>query len=237
MSEEKKYAEQWNVSAEYYYDKGYYSWMADKLSAYKTVLEIGCGTGYSTLALAEKGYKVISVDKNLECINQAKQLFDTKGYSQENVVFYHGDIATPETRNDLAENYDFDIVTCWNPGTYWSRAMMEFYLPHMIEYGLTPEQIMASPESSYTELILWNACRLASVKKTAVHIIDRSPITIDDNTKRYYELLKDEFNFSKALFDSLLADTISKGGRILSIKGVPHFQNIMTIYFLSILYK
>lgn len=237
MSEEKKYAEQWNVSAEYYYDKGYYSWMADKLSAYKTVLEIGCGTGYSTLALAEKGYKVISVDKSLECINQAKQLFVNKGCPQDNVVFFLGDIATPETRNDLAKHYNFDVITCWNPGTYWSQAMMEFYLPHMLEYGLTHEEILANPESSYAELMLWNVCRLASMKKTAVHIIDRSLDALDKNTKKYYELLKNEFHFSEALFDSLLADTISKGGRILSIKGVPHLQNKMTIYFLSILYK
>lgn len=57
-----------------FYDKGYYTWMVDKLTAYKIVLEVGCGTGYSTLALVERGYKVIAVDKNPECFEKAKAL-------------------------------------------------------------------------------------------------------------------------------------------------------------------
>ena len=67
MNEKIKYSEQWDISAQYFYNKGYYSWMADKLTGYKNVLEVGCGTGYSTLALVEKGYRVIAVEKNPEC--------------------------------------------------------------------------------------------------------------------------------------------------------------------------
>ena len=74
MNDELIYSEQWNVSSKYFYDKGYYAWMADKLTAYKIVLEVGCGTGYSTLALVERGYKVIAVDKNPECLEKAKAL-------------------------------------------------------------------------------------------------------------------------------------------------------------------
>ena len=55
MTDEELYAKQWNVSAEYFYEKGYYTWMAEKLADYNVVLEIGCGTGYRTLALIEKG--------------------------------------------------------------------------------------------------------------------------------------------------------------------------------------
>lgn len=64
MNEAEKYAVQWDISAQYFYEKSYYSWMSEKLNGYKIVLEIGCGTGYSTLALAEKGFKVLAVDKN-----------------------------------------------------------------------------------------------------------------------------------------------------------------------------
>lgn len=45
MNDELIYSEQWNVSSKYFYDKGYYTWMTDKLTAYKIVLEVGCGTG------------------------------------------------------------------------------------------------------------------------------------------------------------------------------------------------
>lgn len=63
MTDELLYANQWNLSAQYFYGKGYYSWMVDKLISYKTVVEIGCGTGYSTLALVEKGHRVIAIEK------------------------------------------------------------------------------------------------------------------------------------------------------------------------------
>jgi len=58
MNEIKQYAEQWNTSAQFFYEKKYYQWMCEKLIEFKTVMEIGCGTGYSTLALLNSGHKV-----------------------------------------------------------------------------------------------------------------------------------------------------------------------------------
>lgn len=40
MTDEELYAKQWNVSAEYFYEKGYYTWMAEKLADYNVVLEM-----------------------------------------------------------------------------------------------------------------------------------------------------------------------------------------------------
>ena len=42
-NQEEIYAEQWNLSAKYFYEKNRYHWMANKLEGYDTVLEIGCG--------------------------------------------------------------------------------------------------------------------------------------------------------------------------------------------------
>ena len=42
-----EYAEQWEVSSKYFYDKKYYNWMQKKIENYNTILEVGCGTGYS----------------------------------------------------------------------------------------------------------------------------------------------------------------------------------------------
>ena len=39
--------------------------------------EVGCGTGYSTLALLENGHKVIALDKNNECIEKAIEYLDS----------------------------------------------------------------------------------------------------------------------------------------------------------------
>ena len=80
MNEAEKYVVQWDVSAQYFYEKSYYLWMSEKLNGYEMVLEIGCGTGYSTLALAEKGFKVLAVDKNANCIVKAKKLLNNRGF-------------------------------------------------------------------------------------------------------------------------------------------------------------
>ena len=56
-------------------EKNYYSWMADNLTGHKKVLEIGCGTGYSTLALLEKGYDVIAIEKMKNAFEMLNSLY------------------------------------------------------------------------------------------------------------------------------------------------------------------
>lgn len=74
MNRDQEYTLQWDVSAEYFYNKGYYSWMIEQISSYNKIVEIGCGTGYSSLALAKAGKRVVSIEKNTECIKKAKEL-------------------------------------------------------------------------------------------------------------------------------------------------------------------
>lgn len=237
MTDEMLYANQWNISAKYFYEKGYYFWMGEKLSQFNTVLEIGCGTGYSTLALVEKGYKVIAVEKNKDCITQAKELLSKKGFTEQSVIFVEGDIVEDDVRKSLLNQYEFDVVICWNVGSFWNRKMIEYYIPFMLKYGLNREQIVDNIESSYSELIIWDVCRLASAKGVAAHIIDRSAEAITAKTDPYYYLLKKEFNFLSVEYDNKVADSISGGGRILTTNGNANFKNKVNIVFVSILYK
>lgn len=237
MNDELIYSEQWNVSSKYFYDKGYYAWMADKLTAYKIVLEVGCGTGYSTLALVERGYKVIAVDKNPECLEKAKALLSEKGYINGEVSFVAGDIVVDEIRNELINKFEFDVVICWNVGTYWNRQMIEYYLPCMLEYGLNRQQIASNPESSYSELIIWDECRLAKAKGVASHIVDRGAEVINAQTDPYYYTLKDEFGFSSIEYDNKVADSISGGGRMLTTNGTINTETKINIIFISIMYR
>lgn len=55
--------------------------MTNEIDQYRVVLEIGCGTGQSTLSLIEAGHKVIAVEKNNFCIEKSKSLIRNKGYS------------------------------------------------------------------------------------------------------------------------------------------------------------
>ena len=229
------YADEWNVSSQYFYKNEYYSWMADNLTGHKKVLEIGCGTGYSTLALLEKGYDVIAIEKNEECIRRAEQLISERGDLGTKVVFLQGDVAEKSCRKNLLEQYDFDVVICWNIGSYWNREMMTCYLPHMIKYGLDIQQIQSNPESSYSELITWYACKLAKEKNVSVNIVDRSGGQLNDNNDPYYKCLKDEFSFAKIEYKNKEGKSLSKGGRVLMINGQVSFESVIDIVFVSIL--
>ena len=80
MTEKEKYSLEWNNSAQYFYDHNSYKHLSEQIKSYKTVLEIGCGTGQSTLALLETGHSVIAIDQNPYCIEKAKQLIEASGY-------------------------------------------------------------------------------------------------------------------------------------------------------------
>lgn len=237
MNDTQSYANQWNVSAQFFYDKKYYSWMEQAIEDFHTVVEIGCGTGYSTLALIEKGHKVIAIDKNATCIAEAKKLLDSKGVLDDRVVFIEGDIVEDYFRDEIVSTFSFDIVVCWNVGSYWNKEMVRYYLPYMHEYGLENWQISENPESSYSELIIWETCRLAKVKEVAVHIIDRSTEIINENNDPYYKLLKNEFEYDNIFYNCKKAKSISNGGRQLSTNGVVNNSNMVDIIFASILIR
>lgn len=231
MNEIKQYAEQWNTSAQFFYEKKYYQWMCEKLTDFKTVMEIGCGTGYSTLALIQNGHNVVAIDKNHECILAAKKLIADKGYTNEKVIFLEGDVANTQFRERTLSKYACDIVICWNVGTYWSKQMIQSYVPYMLEYGLNIEQIKEDPESSYSELIIWDSCRISNIKGVPIHIIDRSGEIINEDTDPYYRALKDKFHFSKIVYDNHRAKSISSGGIVLVTGGKVNCEELVDIIF------
>jgi tRNA G37 N-methylase Trm5 len=237
LEEIKKYANQWSVSARFFYDNMYYQWMSSKLKDHKIVMELGCGTGYSTLELIKQGHQVIAIDKNHECIIAATKLISENGYNKDNVIFLEGDVTDTNFIKKLYLEYPCDIVVCWNIGTYWNKQMIQFYLPHMMEYGLTASQILENPESSYSELIIWNACKIAKATGVPIHIIDRSKEKINADTDPFYKLLKTDFNFSLIDYDNFEAQSLSNGGRVLTTNGEVHYDGLIDIILVSILMK
>ncbi|GAE02621.1 hypothetical protein CBO05C_2311 [Clostridium botulinum B str. Osaka05] len=244
-NEQEIYSEQWKTSANYFYDNGSYSWMCSKVKRYKIILEIGCGTGQSTLSLLENGHKVISIEKNNFCIEKAKFFLESKGYKigsiESNlqncdVIFINNDLLDSQL-TDFLNNISFDLVISWNVGSYWDKEMIEYYVPFMLEYGLNIEQISSNKESSYGELITWKSCKIASEKNVPIHIIDRGLEKITRINDLYYYTLKKEFSYSKIKYDNKSVKTLSGNGRILTCNGKVNTDETINIYLNSILIK
>lgn len=81
----KKYIPEWNITSSFFDEQGYYTWMSNQVSGYEHILEIGCGVGYSTLALLKNGHSVTSIEENPECIDATKLLLEKNGFSVKTI--------------------------------------------------------------------------------------------------------------------------------------------------------
>lgn len=246
MTEKEIYASEWNTSAQYFYNQNSYKHLSSHISSFQSVLEIGCGTGQSTLALLESGHSVIAIEQNQNCIEKARKLIEMSGFSiaenaknlpPKTVCFIECDITTPHFELNVLPNIAPDVVICWNVGTYWDKEKTNDVIPKLLDYGLSPQQIAENPESSYGELMLWHTCSIAKAKNCAVHIVDRGTQKITRFNDPYYSFLKKSFGFKTIKYANLKAKSISKSGRQLSIKGKVYSQKEIPIIFISILMK
>ena len=233
-SMEQIYAEKWQASSKFFMDNGYYKYMAEIIKPYKTVIEIGCGVGYSTVSLINDGHKVIAVEKNHECFRRAKDFVWENGCASQ-VTFLVGDIIDEAFRKSIIAEQKADVVICWNPGILLDNASLQYYMPFMLEYGLTSMQIKENPATSYTEMMLWHACKLAKAMCVPIHIIDRC-IKVDDKTVAYYHILGRDTGFSNIQLGEIDAETISDGGVPLLTQGVLLNNQRVSVVLVSVLF-
>lgn len=243
MNKKKIYSKQWEESSKFIYCNDDYYWMCNQIEPYHTILEIGCGTGESTLALVEQGHKVIAVEKNQYCLEKAKSLIINKGYTYEiigeakkdsNVIFILGDICNDEFSSKLS-TIIFDIIVCWNIGTYWSEDMFDYYGEKLLNYGLTWQQIKENPESSYSEFIQWKCCNIAKEINLPVHFIDRGLMIITEKNDTYFISLKNEFGYSEIKYNNRKSQSKSLGGVSLRVGQQVCLEKSIDIVFTSVL--
>ena len=224
MNEIEKYAQDWEKSSNTFFEQGDYKWMARQLKEYKTVLELGCGTGQSTLSLLQQGLNVIAVDKNPSCLSLARKRVEAFQSSSSEAIngtvrFIEADYSEPDFVNNILDTLNFDIVVCWNVGTYWDRNMIEKYVKPMLEY------------------VLWKACQIAAFKSCAVQIVDRSAEKVTKLHDPYYKSLKKEFLFKTIHYENHKTYALSSNGRKLTIKGREVDTTRLKIYLVSVLMK
>ena len=79
-SERIEYSDQWtNANAAHFEAGGHYKWMADFVTGYNKILEIGTGGGHGTLELAKRGHKIISIEENLTILDSAEEYLTKNG--------------------------------------------------------------------------------------------------------------------------------------------------------------
>ena len=101
----------WETEGAAYVRHGDYDWMASLVPG-KRVLEIGCGLGFGTQALAARGLAVLAVDTLEECLAVSQQRSAGQGVS-----FLQADIcALNEIQSQTIINFAPDCVVCWLMG-------------------------------------------------------------------------------------------------------------------------
>lgn len=101
----------WEVEGEGYARRGDYEWMASLVPGQR-VLEIGCGVGFATQALAARGLSVLALDTLPECLAATQARVEAV-----DVTFLQAEVAalTDEQRAEL-ERFAPDTVVCWLMG-------------------------------------------------------------------------------------------------------------------------
>jgi SAM-dependent methyltransferase len=101
----------WENEGQAYVRRGDYDWMASLVPG-KRVLEIGCGVGFATQALARRGLTVLSIDSLADCLALTRQRIESA-----NVRLMQADLsALTEDQRTAIEAFSPDSVVCWLMG-------------------------------------------------------------------------------------------------------------------------
>jgi SAM-dependent methyltransferase len=101
----------WEIEGQAYVRRGDYDWMAALVPGQR-VLEIGCGVGFATQALARRGLTVLSIDSLAECLELTRQRVESA-----DVALMQADLtALSNEQRATIEAFAPDAVVCWLMG-------------------------------------------------------------------------------------------------------------------------
>lgn len=117
------FVSKWHINAEDLLQKDIYEKACEMLEPYEKVLEVGCGTGHSTLALLLNNHRVFAIDIFAECIDKTAELVSYIGYeivdkikwSAEDATLMRANLFDPEVVDGIMR-LDVDAIIIWNPG-------------------------------------------------------------------------------------------------------------------------
>lgn len=108
-----EFIDYWEAEGAAYAKRGDYDWMASLVPG-RRVLEIGCGVGFGTVALAKRGLAVLAID-NLPCCLDATRTKLLGGGLEATLIEAEATSLTPEAHSAI-EQFAPDSVVCWLMG-------------------------------------------------------------------------------------------------------------------------
>lgn len=166
----------WQQEAEKHDRAGDYGWMAERLAPCR-VLEIGCGVGFATRALQQRGFAVLALEPEADCIASASsRCAEAWGGTQSGVAakFLQADVGglSEQARTEVAA-FAPEWVVCWLMGA--SDAALDRSLP-------APQAVQKYRETVHRQ-VAELAASLPSV--AGIHLVDRTafPWKIKDTAR------------------------------------------------------
>lgn len=155
----EQYAKEWEENSSHFEKHGYYTLPLERLGKPKTVMEIGCGSGRSTLALAKKGHRVVAVEINETAARSAHEFLSGHGITTQvthsfpdgrgdspqapQVTIVVGDVFAEDALPADGEWHP-DAVLCWFIGAqldviaaYLGKPVMELSSDDVRKYRLS----------------------------------------------------------------------------------------------------
>ena len=193
-AEESQYANQWEKNAKQHYNDGDYSWICEELAGIAkpeetVVLELGCGTGYSTLSLAQKGFRIISIDALEECIWQTAALLSHSSISnivlsdrkvaeaildQQVVLLCHDFVNNAVKLLNALAGVSASYWMLCNPGGNLSPTLSDVERKLLTGHGFAKELIeTADMHYLHKWAIIYRSCWLSSYTGIPLLYVDR----------------------------------------------------------------
>lgn len=194
---EKNYVSHWKINAQQHYNDGDYHWLCSLLNnpPYHTILEIGCGAGYSTLAFLQRQFKVISIDSNHEAIESTNNLLKEQGYSVDMIsegsrnldnadaILWCVDLIH-ETRKIkqlicAQGKAPINILVLCNPGGQLTTNITKQELKYLLWGGFSQEEIVENCQHERVSLLhkwamIYASCGLALQTDIPILIVERA---------------------------------------------------------------
>lgn len=150
---QQEYIDRWKENAMQHFDDGDYEWICNQIESYSFVLEVGCGSGESTLVLVLRGHRVLSIDINPDAINSTKNLINNNDYAAEIITdsFISDDNDAWLWSVDIVNSYKdiitvvkqlpIDLILLCNPGGNLDPYIRLNEVELLLKYGFTHNEI------------------------------------------------------------------------------------------------